>query len=128
MLADKDLFSMTALVRDAKNKLKLEQEIDGRYIFKKLKEGNYEIKRVVDKFLGYHATAIISLLHIFNPEAVIIGGGVSAQKELLLDPLEKLVKVGAMPAYTENFVLKTAKLSNNAGMIGAVKNFIQHQN
>lgn len=120
--------SMTALVRDVKKELKLDQEIDGRYIFRELKAGNQELKKVVDQFLDYHATAIISLLHIFNPEAVIIGGGVSAQKELLLKPLEKIVRAKAMPAYTENFVLKTAKLSNDAGMIGAVKNFIAQQN
>jgi glucokinase len=119
---------MTALVRDVKKELKLDQEIDGRYIFRELKAGNQELKKVVDQFLDYHATAIISLLHIFNPEAVIIGGGVSAQKELLLKPLEKIVRAKAMPAYTENFVLKTAKLSNDAGMIGAVKNFIDQQN
>lgn len=120
--------SMTALVRDVKNELKLEQEIDGRYIFKELKEGNYEIKKVVDKFLHYHVTAIISLLHIFNPEAVIIGGGVSAQKELLIRPLEKLVKAKAMPAFTKKLNLKTAALSNDAGMMGAVKNFINKTN
>jgi glucokinase len=117
--------SMTALVRDVKKELKLDQEIDGKYIFEELKAGNDEIKKVVDQFLNYHATAIISLLHIFNPEAVIIGGGVSAQKELLIKPLEKIVRAKAMPAYTEEFTLKTAALSNDAGMIGAAKNFIE---
>ncbi|PUU91169.1 glucokinase [Halanaerobium congolense] len=117
--------SMTALVRDVKKELKLDQEIDGKYIFEELKAKNDEIKKVVDQFLNYHATAIISLLHIFNPEAVIIGGGVSAQKELLIKPLEEIVRAKAMPAYTEEFTLKTAALSNDAGMIGAVKNFIE---
>jgi glucokinase len=117
--------SMTALVRDVKKELKCDQEIDGKYIFEELKAGNDEIKKIVDQFLNYHATAIISLLHIFNPEAVIIGGGVSAQKELLIKPLEEIVRAKAMPAYTEEFTLKTAALSNDAGMIGAAKNFIE---
>lgn len=119
--------SMKALIEDVKKELKLEQEIDGIYIFEEVKKGNSQLKKIVHKFLNYHATAIISLLHIFNPEAVIIGGGVSAQKELLIKPLEKIVRDKAMSAYTEKFVLKTAKLSNDAGMIGAVKNFIEQQ-
>lgn len=119
--------SMTALIKDVEKNIKVQADINGKYIFSELKKGNQKIKKVVEDFLAYHATAIVSLLHIFNPEAVIIGGGVSAQKEHLIKPLEKLVREKAMPAYTENFVLKTAKLSNNAGMIGAVKNYLDQK-
>lgn len=120
--------SMTALVRDVKKELGVEKKIDGKYIFKMLKEDNQKLEKIFNKFLNYHATAIISLLHIFNPTAVLIGGGISAQKELLIKPLEKKVKAKAMSAYTDEFVLETAKLSNNAGMIGAVRNFIEKNN
>lgn len=119
--------SMTALIKAVEKVVTTKQEIDGKYIFKELKTGNQKINMIVEEFLNYHAAAIISLLHIFNPEAVIIGGGVSAQKKSLIDPLEKIIKANAMPAFVENLNLETAKLSNDAGVIGAVKNFIDRQ-
>ncbi|GAA0179895.1 ROK family protein [Clostridium sediminicola] len=117
--------SMTALIKNVKkivgNQL---NEINGKIIFEKAKEGNKEIAKCIDHFLDYNATGIVTLLHIFNPEAVIIGGGVSKQGEVIIQPLIKKVKEKAMPAFYENVVIKTAKLSNDAGMIGAVKNYM----
>ncbi len=120
--------SMTALINDVKKTLDNSKEnIDGKYIFAEAKNGNKLIKDCINNFIEYHASAIISLLHIFNPQIVIIGGGVSAQEDYLIEPLRKIVFNKAMPVFTEDFELITAKLLNEAGMIGAVKNYIVKQ-
>lgn len=124
--------SITALVREIKAKKIIAKkdtaggELNGRIIFAEAKAGNKKVQQCLKKFARHHAAAVISLLHIFNPEAVIIGGGVSAQKEYLIDPIAKIVSKKAMPAYLEGFSLKTAALENEAGMIGAVKNYIDN--
>jgi glucokinase len=117
--------SMTALIKEIKaQKIIKRADPDGRLIFQEAKSGNKKVKKYLEQFINYHAAAIISLLHIFNPESVIIGGGVSAQKEYLIEPIDEIIRRKAMPAYLEGFSLKTAGLQNDAGMIGAVKFFI----
>ncbi len=66
------------------------------------------------------------LVHIFNPQLILIGGGVSAQQELLIDPLAEKVRASVMPAFAEGLELKSAALQNDAGLVGAVYYFKKH--
>ena len=118
--------SMTALIREVR-KVAGNQftEINGKIIFEEAKKGNKEIVKCIDSFLDYNAAGIVTLLHIFNPQAIIIGGGVSQQGRIIIKPLIEKVRAKAMPAFFKDVVITTAKLSNDAGMIGAVKNFME---
>ena len=66
------------------------------------------------------------LVHIFNPQLILIGGGVSAQQELLIDPQAEKVRASVMPAFAEGLELKSAALQNDAGLVGAVYYFKKH--
>ena len=55
-----------------------------------------------------------------------MGGGVSAQQQLLIDPLERKVKAAVMPAFAEGLALTAAALHNDAGLVGAVRYLLQH--
>ena len=57
---------------------------------------------------------------------ILIGGGVSAQQELLIDPLTEKVRASVMPAFAEGLELKSAALQNDAGLVGAVYYFKKH--
>ena len=63
------------------------------------------------------------LVHIFNPQLILIGGGVSAQQALLIDPLAEKVRASVMPAFAEGLEVKAAALQNDAGLVGAVYYF-----
>ena len=56
---------------------------------------------------------------------VTLGTGVSAQQELLIDPLAEKVRASVMPAFAEGLELKSAALQNDAGLVGAVYYFKQ---
>ena len=56
----------------------------------------------------------------------ILTGGVSAQQELLIDPLAEKVRASVMPAFAEGLELKSAALQNDAGLVGAVYYFKKH--
>ena len=58
---------------------------------------------------------------------VLIGGGVSAQEELLVDPLRERVLAGVMPRFAENLSLQRATLGNDAGMIGALRFWLDRE-
>ena len=57
---------------------------------------------------------------------ILIGGGVSVQQELLIDPLAEKVRASVMPAFAEGLELKSAALQNDAGLVGAVYYFKKH--
>ena len=65
-------------------------------------------------------------MHLFNPQLILIGGGVSSQEELLIRPLARQVKARVMPAFAQGLEVRPAALANDAGLVGAVCYFIRH--
>jgi len=63
--------------------------------------------------------AIASLVNIFNPEVVVIGGGVMAAGELLLEPARAEMLRRALPPSRDEVRIVAAELGVEAGMIGA---------
>lgn len=96
--------------------------VNGRSIFAQLEEGGCGegLEQTVRQWIGYIADGIVSLVHIFNPHLVLIGGGVSSQEELFIRPLREEVLSRVLPSYGEELVLKSAALGNRAGFVGAV--------
>ena len=82
-------------------------------------------RRVVDEYLEMLGTGIVNYANIFRPEAIIIGGGVSAQGEALLETLrtilERDIYAGERGPGVE---LMIATLGNTAGTLGAASLFM----
>jgi len=118
--------SMTALIKRASHVI--QQPItDGRHLFELLKTNHGEmLTPVIESFIHYHCVAITNVVHLLNPQAVLIGGGVSVQDEMLIQPMIKAVQKKAMPNFTQNLIITPTQLGNRAGMIGAVKNLLNY--
>lgn len=93
--------------------------INGRSIFENLSK-NEALANILDEWLGYIADGIISLVHTFNPQVVLLSGGVSAQKELFIAPLREKVLQRTMPECARYLKVDAAEMGNNAGLVGAV--------
>jgi glucokinase len=63
--------------------------------------------------------AITSYVNIFNPEVVVIGGGVIAAGELLLGPARAIVAERALPPSRDVVQIVPARFGVEAGMVGA---------
>jgi glucokinase len=63
--------------------------------------------------------AIVSLVNIFNPEVVVVGGGVIAAGELLLGPARAMVAEHALPPSRDVVRIVAARFGIEAGMVGA---------
>ena len=58
---------------------------------------------------------------VYNRSAgILVGGGVSAQTDLLIRPMADRVAASVMPAFREGLTLRAAELRNDAGLVGAV--------
>lgn len=98
------------------------QNVDGKMIFDCAKAGDDTANKVVNWYIDYLAEGIANLANIFRPEAVLLGGGVSAQGDALIIPTQKLVnqRLYGGTAYAP-VKLAVATLGNDAGLCGAVK-------
>ncbi len=82
-------------------------------------------RRVVDEYIGHLACGIVNLANIFRPEAIILGGGVSAQGERLNAPLREILSREIMggTGYAPVKIV-TATLGSRAGAFGAAALFM----
>ena len=113
----------TALVRAAQEENPAWK--DGRAIFAAAEAGNETVLALLDAWTDEIAQGLAGMVHIFNPQLILIGGGVSAQQKLLIEPIAEKVKASVMPAFAEGLEIRAAQLHNDAGMVGAVYYFRQ---
>lgn len=125
--------SATGLIREAKlaamanpdsmlNKL-VDGDLDrmnAKIPFDAAQEGDAIAQSVIDQYIEDLAIGLVNVINIFQPEIIVLGGGVSAQKENLLAPLRARM---TEEIYGGEDMFKTkievAQLGNDAGIIGA---------
>jgi len=95
------------------------QEVTAKTVFDQAKIGDKLALIVVDKFYYYLGLACGNIGNILNPETIVIGGGVSAAGDMLLNGVEEYFQRFAFPTVRTSTKLKLAQLGNDAGVIGA---------
>ena len=118
-----DRASTTALVRAAEKETD-EPGLNGRVIFERLAAGDPALRSIVERWLDDVAAGLIGLTHIFNPQMIVLGGGISAQEALFVEPVRRRVLAGARPRFAECLRVERAALGNDAGLVGATKFFM----
>lgn len=94
--------------------------VSGLTAFACAKQGDAAAIEVIDNYTTYVAAGIGGFINVFRPEIVLIGGGISAQGPVLIDPIVE--KLPRFTFATENLPLPrvaAASLGNDAGIIGA---------
>lgn len=93
----------------------------GKIAFDAVDAGDKVAKEVVDNYIMAVADGIVDVINIFQPEVVVIGGGVSHAGERLIAPIREHVKKYAYGSADGVPIgdVRLAKLGNDAGIIGA---------
>jgi len=91
------------------------------------RQGDHLACDVVARAANYLGIGLANLVNIFNPELLVIGGGLSKMGDMLLEPARKVVKERAfqLPARTVRIV--RAGLGSNAGIVGAAVHTFEQQ-
>ena len=127
--------SATALIRQTRTAMEQEREsamweicggdlaqVSGRTAFDAMRAGDPAGTRVVDQYIGYIACGLVSIINIFQPQYICIGGGICNEGDTLMIPLKEKVyrniyNRNAQPE--DQTVILRAALGNDAGIIGA---------
>jgi glucokinase len=97
-----------------------DDEVDALVVEKAARQGDPFAAKLMETAARYMGIGIVNALHIFDPEMVIIGGGVSQAGDLLFRPMLAEVKRRAMKAYWEKVSIVPAGLGDDSGLMGAL--------
>jgi len=94
------------------------ETIDGKAVTEAALSGDQAARGVFDLIGSRLGVALTSFANIFEPEVFVIGGGVIAAGDLLLEPARRELAARALPPMKQIPVV-AAELGSDAGMIGA---------
>lgn len=120
-----DLGATSILVKKvAKLKNCSENHIDGKLIFEMAKNNDEDCIKAIDEMVDILGMGIANICYVINPEVVVLGGGIMAQKDYLYDKIRLSLDKYLIPTISSKTKLEFAKNQNKAGMLGAYYNFI----
>jgi len=99
-------------------RLQEEGRLTGPAVTKLAMEGHPGALAAVAELSRWLGVGLINLTDIFDPEMIVIGGGVSELGELLLGPARELVRRHAIPPGRDRVQIVVAQLGNEAGLVG----------
>lgn len=86
-------------------------EIDGKIFFEALSSGCSVAEKVFDNYTDYFAEGIKSYKMIFDPDIIVISGGITKAGDAFLNPVKEKVK--------KDVLIKISSLQGDAGILGA---------
>ena len=93
--------------------------VDAHRLVRIAEEGDAEAIQILDDIGRRLGAGIGSLINIFNPDIVVIGGGFAAAGALILEPARAVARREALDPAEEHVKIVRAELGTMAGLIGA---------
>ena len=115
--------ALCKLVAEAK-KLN-EEEVDGQVVFKYANNGDEEVLKILDDYCFKLAIQLHNLQHIYDPEKIAIGGGISKQ-DILFEYIRKNIErvVDSLPYVMAKPHVVKCKFNNESNLIGALSVYV----
>jgi len=95
-------------------------ELSTFLLFEQVASGQAAAVETVQEVCAYLGYALANLVNIFNPDVIVIGGGVADADIDLMQQIEKVMKQRALPPAVRHVQVKRAELGNRAGQVGAI--------
>lgn len=92
---------------------------DGKEIFEAYWAEEKTVMQVVDQWIDNLAEGLKTLLYLWNPSCIILGGGVTHQGESLRVKITEALQGKITEKYLDCLTIKFATLGNHAGLLGA---------
>jgi len=126
------LASGTAIAREAARRLRAGEQstliemaggrvenVTSEKVAAAARQGDALARDVIAGAAGYLGVGMVNLVNIFNPDTIIIGGGVAKMGDLLFHPVRQAVRERAFTLHAQAVHILPARLGDDAGVIGA---------
>jgi len=84
------------------------------------RQGDVAAGDIIARAAAALGAGVVNIVNIFNPEVIVIGGGVAQAGPLLFDPVRGAVAAHAMRLAALDVRIVPAHFGDNAGLVGAV--------
>lgn len=129
--------SATALVETTKEYLKIfpasslnlrteTEKLSSKMIYEEAMQNDALALKAINEISTYLGYGIVNIVNIFNPEAVVFGGGLSQAHRLILPVVKAVVKQYAMKGIKENIKYIHLRRQSRMSAMGAAKMAIEH--
>jgi glucokinase len=95
------------------------ESINGKYILQKFREGDKIAVEVIDEHTRLVGEGVAGFVNVFNPEQIVIGGGISESGDFYIEKIRAVAENRAMKDCYEGVEISAARLGNKAGFLGA---------
>ncbi|MDW0113085.1 ROK family transcriptional regulator [Sporosarcina saromensis] len=115
-----------AIARQAKKEMTLEminqlkEPLSGETVYKLAKEGNEIAIKVLERTGTIIGIGIINLIHLLNPDRIVIGGGVSMASEFIMPSIKKSIQDRGLTQQVKDTEVVLAKLGSDSTVKGAI--------
>ena len=109
-----------ALTSKVETSLRKYETITSYEVFTEAAAGDPVCVDIINNALNYLGIAVANAVSIFDPEVIIIGGGVSKAGDIVFDTVRKVVNKRCFKSMAESVKIVPAGLGTDAGVIGAV--------
>jgi glucokinase len=114
------LVSATAITNRARGRLFGNKgQLSAKEVFDFARSGDPVAQEILEEMKSDLVTGLANLVNIFNPDRIVLGGGVVRAGEILFSGLEQRVKEEAFPGFRHSLQIKPSGMGTGAGVIGA---------
>ena len=108
-----------AVVSNVETTLKNYDEVTSKEVFIEAANGDRVAKEILHESLTYLGIAVANVIVNFDPEKVVIGGGVINGGDIVLETVKEVVAARCMKTFVDNCSIEKALLGGKAGVLGA---------
>ena len=116
-----------AVASNVETTLKNYEDVTSKEVFKEAANGDRVAKDILESSLTYLGIAVANTITNFDPEKVVIGGGVVNGGDIVLDTIRKVVAERCMRTFVQSCTVEKAVLGGKAGVLGAAALAITEQ-
>lgn len=102
------------------------QNITPELVAEAARQGDEAALKIIKETAFFLGVGVTNILHLYNPEIVVIGGGVSKIGDMIFEPLRKVVQERAMRAFWEGVPIVPTDLGGDIGLYGAIALVLQN--
>jgi glucokinase len=104
------------------SRLAREKVLDYAAVFRAASRGDKLAMELRDRSIRVWSVALVNLIHAYDPEIAVIGGGIMRSGKMIMPPMRRYVSRHAWTAWGK-VKIKPAALGNNAGLLGVASLF-----
>ncbi|WP_394789766.1 ROK family protein [Rhodoferax sp.] len=99
--------------------------LDAEQVFAQYDQGDKDYLAVVQRWIQLLASGVVNLIYAFDPQRIIIGGGITGRGPVFLHELQQALDGLLHPDFRGRTEFRLAAAGNSAGMLGAARCWLQ---